>query len=278
MWAKEPNRCNNPVLLLTPVLQVSAVSPRWTCKPVLTSTTRCSSPAFSWRSSWAPSCRVSWCRVTAAAAPLSGRGGWGRTPRRRCRTPYRCDPSPSSTGCWTDSPRWVDRLHEDTITWTKLSYSVSEKFLLQKFSPTISRILYVHRYKLRTTVQLKNVSLKCCKHAKGDLSELCKTGNTVDKTLCRHTRQKFSWKEMSCTLTGFGGKKMNVKNSRQKFLYLGYKHEKDLFRKLYYGKFARKILEILYWYYILIFQIMTDYSWNIPVYFLEFSENVPEFS
>lgn len=23
---------------------------------------------------------------------------------------------------------------------------------------------------------------------------------------------------------------------------------------------------------------MTDYSWNIPVYFLEFSENVPEFS
>lgn len=83
---------------------------------------------------------------------------------------------------------------------------------------------------------------------------------------------------MSCSLTGFGGKKINVKNSRQKFLYLGYKLAKDLFRKLYYGKFARKILEILYWYYILIFQIMTDYSWNIPVYFLEFSENVPEFS
>lgn len=66
---------------------------------------------------------------------------------------------------------------------------------------------------------------------------------------------------------------MNVKNSRQKFLYLGYKHEKDLLWKILQKNSGNIVLI-----YILIFQIMTDYSWNIPVYFLEFSENVPEFS
>lgn len=50
---------------------------------------------------------------------------------------------------------------------------------------------------------------------------------------------------MSCTLTGFGGKKINVKNSRQKFLYLGYKHEKDLLWKIL-QKNSGNIVLILY--------------------------------
>lgn len=189
------------------VLQVFVVFQTWTSVPVLTSTTPCWSPVCWWPSFWAPSCPASWCHVTAAAAQLTGRGGWGKTRRRRCPTPSPCGPWPSSTDFWTDSPRWV-------TTWLILHYA-DTYFKYSRFGTCFLFIYIIYNIFIHTFILLHWI----LSEIKDDRFDASVNTNSIyvsdSHTWFRHTTCWLfhviaEWERQQLQKSSFSGKHMQI--------------------------------------------------------------------